>query len=109
MQQLYNSLFYSKRVNDLFADKSFLQYMLRFAVSKCLEVTKGLEVNKEKMLQNLEKTKGLIYAENIALALTGEIGKAAAHQLVEQCCEEARQKNIHKKEAISDHPLVSQL
>lgn len=60
-------------------------------VGKAVGLTNGLEVNKERILQNLERTKGLIYAENVSLALAERIGKADAHELVKQCCETAVQ------------------
>ncbi|MFI5156926.1 MAG: 3-carboxy-cis,cis-muconate cycloisomerase, partial [Chitinophagales bacterium] len=40
------------------------------ALDKAVELMQGLEINSSQMLHNLELTKGLIYAENISLALT---------------------------------------
>lgn len=75
-------------------------------VSKAVEMTNGLEVRKEQMLLNLELTKGLIYAENVSLALTEKMGKHNAHILVEQCCTETIQKDMHLKEVIERQPLI---
>jgi 3-carboxy-cis,cis-muconate cycloisomerase len=59
------------------------------ALNQALVLTNGLEVNVEKMRQNLENTEGVIYAENISLALSEKIGKTEAHELVEMWCKAA--------------------
>jgi len=69
-------------------------------VRKAAEVTDGLEVRKEQMLHNLELTKGLIYAENVSLALAEKIGKQDAHHLIEQMSKEAQKKDIHLRDLL---------
>lgn len=54
------------------------------AVARTIELLEGLEVDTNRMLQNLELTRGLIYAEQVSLALAAQMGKAAAHALVEK-------------------------
>jgi 3-carboxy-cis,cis-muconate cycloisomerase len=76
------------------------------AVNKAVDVTNGLEVDKEKMLRNLELTNGLIYAENVSMALTGKLGKATAHELVEACCAESELTGMHLKDIIKKHPAI---
>jgi 3-carboxy-cis,cis-muconate cycloisomerase len=71
-------------------------------LNQALVLTNGLEVNVEKMRQNLENTEGLIYAENVSLALAGKIGKMEAHELVEKWCKNALEKRVHLKVYISD-------
>jgi 3-carboxy-cis,cis-muconate cycloisomerase len=44
------------------------------ALHQSLILANALEVDVEQMAKNIELTKGLIYAENIMLALTGKIG-----------------------------------
>jgi len=44
------------------------------------------------MLRNLELTKGLIYAENIAMAFTTKMDRREAHILRENYCHEAKRK-----------------
>jgi 3-carboxy-cis,cis-muconate cycloisomerase len=79
-------------------------------VRKAVEVTDGLEVRKEQMLHNLELTKGLIYAENVSLALAEKIGKQDAHRLIEQLSKEAQEKDIHLHDlVISNHIIVKYL
>ena len=78
------------------------------AVKKAVELTDGLDVDKEQMLLNLEKTNGLIYAENLSLALADKIGKEAAHELVEACCKEAQTTQIHLKEIALNNNIIRQ-
>jgi 3-carboxy-cis,cis-muconate cycloisomerase len=57
----------------------------------------NLEVDEARMLENLELTKGLIFAEDIAAALSPKMGKSAAHAFVEQACKSALAENRHLK------------
>jgi 3-carboxy-cis,cis-muconate cycloisomerase len=78
------------------------------ALHQVVQVTNGLEVDKERMLQNLERTKGLIYAENVSLALAGKIGKTEAHQFVETACKKALQEGEHLKDFLLKEVIVKQ-
>ncbi|MCU0337483.1 MAG: hypothetical protein MUF12_06435, partial [Sediminibacterium sp.] len=51
---------------------------------------------------NLELTKGLIYAENVSLALATKIGKINAHELVEKACKLAISQQKHLKEILEE-------
>lgn len=70
------------------------------SVEKSIALIDGLEVDKNRMLANLELTNGLIYAENLSLALAKNIGKAAAHELIEKACKNSIQEKKHLKEVI---------
>lgn len=70
------------------------------SIEKSIALIEGLEVDKNKMLTNLELTNGLIYAENISLALAKKIGKSAAHELIEKACKNAIQEKKHLKVVI---------
>ena len=59
------------------------------SVEKGLELVSGLEVNEMRMLQNIELTNGLIFAEKVSLALAKQMGKSQAHTLVEKACQMA--------------------
>lgn len=76
-------------------------------VRKALEATNGLEVRKEQMLQNLELTRGLIYAENVSLALAAKIGKAEAHELVEKFSKQAISENFHLRDLLLSQAAVT--
>lgn len=76
------------------------------ALQQALHMTNGLEVNTQRMLRNLELTNGLIYAENVALALAEKIGKAAAHEHVEGLCKQVVQTGGHLKMLIRADAIV---
>src|SRR5277367_3085130 len=60
----------------------------------------GLEVNSRKMLENLEITRGLIFAEAVSMALGRSMGKSGAHALVEKACQAAVEGNKHLREVL---------
>jgi 3-carboxy-cis,cis-muconate cycloisomerase len=61
-----------------------------------------LEVDTERMRQNLDATKGLIFAEAISMALADRMGKMPAHLLVEAACKKSRTENRHLKEILRE-------
>jgi 3-carboxy-cis,cis-muconate cycloisomerase len=71
-------------------------------VERVIELLEGLEVDKQRMLANLKITKGLIYAENISLALSPKIGKIQAHELIEKACKLAIQQGKHLQEILQE-------
>lgn len=71
-------------------------------VERSVELLGGLEVNKERMKQNLELTNGLIYAENVSLSLAPSLGKIQAHELVEKACKSASQLQMHLKQVLRE-------
>jgi len=72
------------------------------AIEKSIGLIAGLEIDKERMLANLEITKGLIYAENVTLALATKMGKANAHELIEKACKKVISENKHLKEVLTE-------
>ncbi len=76
------------------------------ALQQALNMTNGLEVDTQRMLQNLELTNGLIYAENVSLALAEKIGKAAAHEHVEALCKQVAQTQAHLKMLVNADAIV---
>jgi 3-carboxy-cis,cis-muconate cycloisomerase len=75
------------------------------SVERAIELIGGLEVNDKRMLANLELTKGLIYAENVSLALAPKMGKTQAHELIEKACKQAITQQKHLKEILSEMSL----
>lgn len=75
------------------------------AVERTIELLEGLEVDEKRMLINLELTKGLVYAENVSLALAPKIGKTQAHELIEKACRQAIVRQKHLKEILSEMSL----
>ncbi len=72
---------------------------------RIIELISGLEVDSERMLQNLELTHGLIYAENVSLALAQKIGKSDAHTFVEKACKTAIAGKKHLKEVLKNSKI----
>jgi len=59
------------------------------ALAAMAEVLEGLRVDERAMRDNLERSRGLVYSENVSLALARSLGKQAAHVLTEKLCETA--------------------
>lgn len=75
------------------------------SIERAIELIEGLEVDEKRMLANLELTKGLIYAENVSLALAPKMGKTQAHELIEKACRQAIAQQKHLKEILSEMSL----
>jgi 3-carboxy-cis,cis-muconate cycloisomerase len=71
-------------------------------------MTNGLEINKINMLKNLDATNGLIFAENISLALASKIGKIQAHHLVEDLCKKSIEEKVHLLTLASTNEIICQ-
>jgi 3-carboxy-cis,cis-muconate cycloisomerase len=72
------------------------------ALHHMTETAPRLEIDAERMKQNLEVTRGLIYAEAVTMALAEKIGKAAAHQLVEAACARAHKEKRHLRDVLGE-------
>lgn len=51
------------------------------------DVLEGLQVDAAAMRANLDRSRGLVYAENVSISLSRTLGKQAAHALTEKLCE----------------------
>lgn len=65
-----------------------------------------LEVDAERMRQNLDETQGLIFAEAVSMALAEKIGKAKAHEAVEVACDASRKDGIHLRDVVHDDDAI---
>jgi 3-carboxy-cis,cis-muconate cycloisomerase len=72
------------------------------ALRHLTEMLPHLEVDAERMRQNLEMTKGLIFAEAVTMALADRMGKMPAHMLVETACRKAQAEKRHLKEVLRE-------
>lgn len=72
------------------------------ALERGIDLIKHLEVDEMRMRENLEQTKGLIYAEAVTLALAAKMGKAAAHQWMENACKMAVAQHKHLKTTLQE-------
>jgi 3-carboxy-cis,cis-muconate cycloisomerase len=77
------------------------------ALRRMVETIAGLEVDTNRMRQNLEITQGLIFAEAVTMALGKQIGKAAAHQLIEAASRKALGEKKHLREVLSANAEVT--
>lgn len=77
------------------------------ALHQLADTAPRLEVDAERMQQNLEVTRGLIYAEAVTMALAKEIGKAEAHKLVEAACGRTIKQKRHFREVLADDSQIS--
>jgi 3-carboxy-cis,cis-muconate cycloisomerase len=73
------------------------------------EVLEGLEVRREAMAANLERTQGLIFSEAVALRLGQALGKPAAHALTEKLCARAVEDGKHLLEVMRADAQVGRL
>ncbi|MDB5798445.1 MAG: 3-carboxy-cis,cis-muconate cycloisomerase [Paucimonas sp.] len=72
------------------------------------EVLANLEVDAARMQQNLGMTDGLVMAEAVALALGQQLGKQAAHHLVEQACRVAVNEGRSLQQVLAADAIVQQ-
>jgi len=67
----------------------------------------GLEIDTARMSENLEVTRGLIFAEAVQMALGSAMGRLAAHELVEAACRRAKAGNRHLHEVLAEDATVA--
>jgi 3-carboxy-cis,cis-muconate cycloisomerase len=70
------------------------------AVHQMAELIPKLEIDMDRMQENLEATQGMIFAEAVTMALAEKLGKAAAHEVVEAACERARRDKRHLRDVV---------
>lgn len=71
------------------------------------EVAEGLSVDPERMRQNVANTKGMIFAERVMMLLAAELGRGAAHKLLEDALQKAVAQNKDLSAALADLPEIS--
>lgn len=69
----------------------------------------GLQINAERMLQNIEAMKGFIHAEKVMLALAEKIGKQSAHKLVYDIAMQGQEQNMPLKQALMQNSQIASL
>ena len=69
---------------------------------------KDLIVYPEAMMENIDKTKGLIMSEKLMLVLGEKIGKHTAHEIVREVSMDAYKKKMTLKEAILARPDLAE-
>ncbi|MDH3649868.1 MAG: adenylosuccinate lyase family protein, partial [Saprospiraceae bacterium] len=74
-------------------------------VEKAINLLDGLEINENRMVENIEVTKGLVFAEGVALALASKTGVQSARELVKQGCQQAAREGRHLREVLEEMDL----
>ena len=77
------------------------------ALSAMAEALEGLQVDAPAMRANLERSRGLVYSENVSLRLSTALGKQAAHALTEKLCETAVREGKTLLEVLRADPQAS--
>lgn len=77
------------------------------ALHQMKTIVPHLKIDKERMLQNLDATQGLIYAEGVAMALGDHVGRATAHTLLEAASRQARESGRHLREVLGQTSAVT--
>ena len=71
------------------------------------EIVPHLEIDTAKMRENLELTRGLIYAEAVSMALATKLGRARAHEVVETACRRAQSEKRHLRDVLAQDAEVN--
>jgi 3-carboxy-cis,cis-muconate cycloisomerase len=98
---------YQRGLGSWHAEWETLPQILRLtggALHHLAQMLPSLHVDKERMLQNLEMTRGLIFAEAVSMALAERLGKMPAHQLLENAVNKARAEGRHLKDVLREEP-----
>ena len=79
------------------------------AAAAVREVTEGLEVYPEKMLENLNATGGLLLAENVTTVAAEHLGRLEAHDLVEGASHRVLEGEESLREELSSEPGLNEV
>lgn len=79
------------------------------ALGAMAEVLEGLRIDGEAMRANLERSRGLVYSENVSVRLSRALGKQAAHALTVNLCGTALREGKTLAETIRADPQASAL
>jgi 3-carboxy-cis,cis-muconate cycloisomerase len=77
------------------------------AVASMAEVAEGLTVDPDRMRQNIEATRGVIFAERAMMLLAARLGRDAAHKLLEEATRQSVAQQKHLAEVLSGMPEVT--
>lgn len=70
------------------------------SIETSIDLIENLEVDKKRMLQNIEITNGLIYAEKVSFYLSKKLGRMQAHEALKKACNLSVTSGKHLKEII---------
>ena len=84
-----------------------LELVTSGALRAIVDIAEGLEIDADRMRVNLALSHGLIMAEAVSVALAGKIGKAQAHQLVEEAARKASKEERHLRDVLTDDKRIT--
>lgn len=76
------------------------------ALHHLITVVSALEIDPERMRQNLELTHGLIFAEAVSMALAEKMPRLEAHELVRLACKRAQSARRDLRSILAEDPIV---
>jgi 3-carboxy-cis,cis-muconate cycloisomerase len=76
------------------------------ALAAMAEVLEGLQIDERAMRANLERSRGLVYSENVALHLARTLGRQEAHALTEKLCETAVREGLNLADVLRNDARV---
>ena len=77
------------------------------ALNQLRGVMSGLSANPARMRSNIELTQGLVMAEAVSLALAQHLGRAVAHELIEEACHSAVESGRSLLEVLKSDSRIS--
>ena len=77
------------------------------ALSKALSLSQNLVVNKTKMHQNVQASKGLMLAEAVSFALTDYMSRVEAKKLIAEACQLALEQDRHLIDVVREKTEAS--
>lgn len=77
------------------------------SLAQAITVLSGLEVNSDRMAENLVLTRGLLVSEAVMMALAPKIGRSRAHDLVEKAVEHALANHLTLEQALTHTAMVT--
>jgi 3-carboxy-cis,cis-muconate cycloisomerase len=77
------------------------------ALARARLLAEGMEIDADRMRDNLALSHGQIMAEAVMMALAPALGRSSAHVVVERACERVRVERIALVDALAEDPDVS--
>jgi len=82
------------------AETAGLYISVHGSLAALAEAAGGLQVDRERMLGNIDALQGLVFAEAVSMHFAHKLGKARAHMLLEQLSQEAVRNKRHLRDVV---------
>jgi len=79
------------------------------AVASMAEAAEGLAIDKERMRENIDATRGAIFAERAAMLLGASLGRDIAHKLIEEALRRSASEKRGFAEVLAEMPEVTRV